>query len=112
MDGRTRFRASVEPLTLAVTRLPAAGIRMWRAHSHSPKCSKRTSTSSSAPRPGDSFLSPRMVAGLEATGGVLILGIGLRLPEIKRIPVASYSPALIANLLSTMAPDSTCGSNT
>ncbi len=44
---------------------------------------------------GDSFLSTRMVAELEATGGVLILGIGLRLLEIKRIPVASYLPALV-----------------
>lgn len=43
---------------------------------------------------GDGLLSDRMVAELEATGGVMILGIGLRLLEIRRLPVGSYLPGL------------------
>lgn len=39
-------------------------------------------------------LSERMVAELEATGGVMVLGIGLRLLDLKRVPVGSYLPAL------------------
>jgi uncharacterized protein len=45
-------------------------------------------------------LSDRMVLELEATGGVMIIGIGLRLLELKAVPVASYLPGLaIAPLL-------------
>ena len=44
---------------------------------------------------GDSFLSDRMVAELEATGGIMILGIGVRLLEIKKVPVGSYLPGLV-----------------
>lgn len=40
-------------------------------------------------------LSDRMLVELEATGGVVIIGIGLRLLEIRRLPVASYLPALL-----------------
>ena len=41
------------------------------------------------------LLTDRMVDELTATGGVLILGIGLRLLDLKRVPVASYLPALV-----------------
>jgi len=41
------------------------------------------------------LLTDRMVDELTATGGVLILGIGLRLLDVKRLPVASYLPALV-----------------
>ncbi len=44
---------------------------------------------------GDSFLTPRMVAELEAAGGVMIVGIGLRVLDLKHIPVASLLPALV-----------------
>ncbi len=40
-------------------------------------------------------LDDRMVAELSATGGVLILGIGLRLLDLKKVPVASFLPALV-----------------
>jgi uncharacterized protein len=39
-------------------------------------------------------LDARMVAEMEATGGPLILGIGLRLLDLKRIRLASFLPAL------------------
>ena len=44
---------------------------------------------------GDAFLTTRMVAELEATGGVLIAGIGLRLLELRPVRVASMLPALV-----------------
>lgn len=44
---------------------------------------------------GDSLLDDRMVAELEATGGVMILGIGLRLLDIKKVKVGSFLPALV-----------------
>jgi len=43
---------------------------------------------------GDSLLDDRMVAELEATGGVMILGIGLRLLDLKKVKVGSFLPAL------------------
>jgi len=43
---------------------------------------------------GDAFLNDRMVSELEATGGVMILGIGLRLLDIRKLPVGSYLPGL------------------
>ena len=43
---------------------------------------------------GDSVLTGRMVAELEATGGPMIVGIGLRLLDIKKIPVGSFLPGL------------------
>ena len=44
---------------------------------------------------GASLLDDRMVAELEATGGVMILGIGLRLLDMKKVKVGSYLPALV-----------------
>ena len=44
---------------------------------------------------GDGFLSDRMIDELEATGGVMIMGIGMRLLDLKRVPVASYLPGLV-----------------
>jgi uncharacterized membrane protein YqgA involved in biofilm formation len=44
---------------------------------------------------GDAFLTTRMVAELEATGGVLIAGIGLRLLDLRPVRVASMLPALV-----------------
>lgn len=43
---------------------------------------------------GDAFLTERMVAEIEATGGILIAGIGLRLLELRPVRVASMLPAL------------------
>lgn len=43
---------------------------------------------------GETFLTERMVAEIEATGGVLIAGIGLRLLELRPVRVASMLPAL------------------
>lgn len=44
---------------------------------------------------GDTLLTDRMVAELSATGGVMIVGIGLRLLELRAVPVASYLPGLV-----------------
>jgi uncharacterized protein len=44
---------------------------------------------------GESVLDDRMVAEIEATGGVMILGIGLRLLDIKKVKVGSYLPGLV-----------------
>jgi uncharacterized membrane protein YqgA involved in biofilm formation len=43
---------------------------------------------------GEGVLTDRMVAELSATGGVMILGIGVRLLDLKKVPVASYLPGL------------------
>lgn len=43
---------------------------------------------------GDTVLTERMVAEMSATGGIMILGIGLRLLDLKRVPVGSYLPGL------------------
>lgn len=40
-------------------------------------------------------LSPAMIAEMSATGGVLIVGIGLLLLEIKRIRLANFLPAIL-----------------
>ena len=42
-----------------------------------------------------SVLSPALVAAITATGGVLLLGVGLRLLNIKAVPVGDMLPALI-----------------
>ena len=42
-----------------------------------------------------SFLPASMIAAITATGGVLLLGIGLRLLQIKPIPVADLLPSLV-----------------
>jgi uncharacterized membrane protein YqgA involved in biofilm formation len=53
--------------------------------------------------PFQSVLSDSMVTEMSATGGVIILGIGLLLLEIKRIKVGSFLPALfIAPLLTAL----------
>lgn len=44
---------------------------------------------------GETLLTGRMAAELEATGGVLVLGIGLRLLDLRQVPVAAYLPALV-----------------
>ena len=46
-------------------------------------------------RAADAVLTTRMVDEMTATGGVMILGIGLRLLELKRVPVASFLPGLL-----------------
>ena len=43
----------------------------------------------------DSLLTARMVDEMTSTGGVMILGIGLRLLELKRVRVGSFLPALL-----------------
>jgi uncharacterized membrane protein YqgA involved in biofilm formation len=43
----------------------------------------------------NSVLTRRMIDELTATGGIMIIGIGLRLLEIKVIRVASFLPALL-----------------
>ena len=44
---------------------------------------------------GDGLLTERMVDELSATGGVMIFGIGLRLLDLRQVPVASYLPGLV-----------------
>lgn len=44
---------------------------------------------------GQALLSGRMVAELEATGGLLVIGIGLRLLDVKEVRVGSFLPALV-----------------
>jgi uncharacterized protein len=41
-----------------------------------------------------SDISGRVLSELEATGGLIIIAIGLRLLDIKKLPIASYLPAL------------------
>jgi uncharacterized membrane protein YqgA involved in biofilm formation len=43
----------------------------------------------------NSVLTTRMIDELTATGGIMIIGIGLRLLEIKTVRVASFLPALV-----------------
>jgi uncharacterized protein len=43
----------------------------------------------------DAVLTTRMIAEMTASGGILIVGIGLRLLELKRIRVGSLLPALL-----------------
>ncbi|HEX3621481.1 MAG TPA: DUF554 domain-containing protein [Acidimicrobiales bacterium] len=43
----------------------------------------------------DRVLTDRMVTELTATGGILVVGIGLRLLDVKKVPVASLLPALV-----------------
>ena len=50
-----------------------------------------TATAGSA----DRVLTDRMVTEMTATGGVMILGIGLRLLDIRQVRVASLLPALV-----------------
>jgi hypothetical protein len=41
------------------------------------------------------FLTDPMIGEISAAGGVLIIGLGLVLLEIKRLRVANYLPALL-----------------
>jgi uncharacterized membrane protein YqgA involved in biofilm formation len=43
----------------------------------------------------DDALSDRMVLELTATGGIMVLGIGVRLLDLREIRVASFLPALV-----------------
>src|SRR2546423_156465 len=43
----------------------------------------------------DNVLTRRMVDELTATGGVMIIGLGIRLLDLRRIRVASFLPALL-----------------
>ncbi|MDQ4068590.1 MAG: DUF554 domain-containing protein [Actinomycetota bacterium] len=43
----------------------------------------------------DRVLTDRMVVEMSATGGLIVLGIGLRLLELKKVPVGSFLPALV-----------------
>jgi uncharacterized membrane protein YqgA involved in biofilm formation len=44
---------------------------------------------------GDALLSDRMVVELEATGGPMIIGIALRLLDLKKVAVGSFLPGLV-----------------
>ncbi|HYH50523.1 MAG TPA: DUF554 domain-containing protein [Acidimicrobiia bacterium] len=43
----------------------------------------------------DRLLTDRMVVEMSATGGIMVIGIGLRLLDLKKVPVASFLPALV-----------------
>ncbi len=43
----------------------------------------------------DRVLTARMIDEMTATGGVMIMGIGLRLLDLKRVRVGSFLPALV-----------------
>jgi uncharacterized protein len=43
---------------------------------------------------GDNVLDARMVAEMEATGGPMIIGVGIRLLDLKQIRLASFLPGL------------------
>ncbi|MGE5850454.1 MAG: DUF554 family protein, partial [Candidatus Methylomirabilota bacterium] len=49
------------------------------------------------------LLRPEILNELTATGGLLILGIGLLLLEVKRLRVANLLPALVVAVLLTAA---------
>lgn len=51
------------------------------------------------------LLTPDLVREMTAAGGTLVLGIGLRLLDLKRLPVADFLPALVvAPTLAALAP--------
>ena len=50
-----------------------------------------------------SLLPPALVAAITATGGVLLLGIGFRLLQVRQIAVADMLPALLVAPLLTLA---------
>ena len=41
------------------------------------------------------FLSPAQIDGITATGGVILLALGLRLMRVRQIPVGNLLPALL-----------------
>ena len=43
------------------------------------------------------------VAAITATGGILLIGVGLRLLKVTRLPVADLLPALVVAPLLTIA---------
>ena len=43
----------------------------------------------------DRLLTDRMVIEMSATGGLMVIGIGLRLLDLKKVPVGSFLPALV-----------------
>ena len=43
----------------------------------------------------DRVLTDRMVIEMSATGGLMVIGIGLRLLDLKKVPVGSFLPALV-----------------
>jgi hypothetical protein len=50
-----------------------------------------------------SLLPAALVAAITATGGVLLLGIGFRLLQVRQIAVADMLPALLVAPLLTLA---------
>lgn len=49
------------------------------------------------------FLSAALIASITATGGVMLLGVGLRILNIRQVPVGDMLPALIVAPLLTLA---------
>jgi uncharacterized membrane protein YqgA involved in biofilm formation len=49
-----------------------------------------------------SFLTAALVASITATGGVLLIGVGLRILRIKSVAVGDMLPALIIAPLLTL----------
>ena len=47
------------------------------------------------------FLPDAEIAMISAVGGVLLLGVGLRILNVRAVPVANMLPALIAGPLLT-----------
>lgn len=41
------------------------------------------------------FFSPEVIGGLSAVGGVMLIGLGINMLDIKKIPVANMLPALV-----------------
>jgi uncharacterized membrane protein YqgA involved in biofilm formation len=52
-----------------------------------------------------SFMPDSLIAAMTATGGILLLGIGLRLLEVRRVPVADMLPALVLAPVITLVID-------
>ena len=49
------------------------------------------------------FLSTALIASITATGGVMLLGVGLRVLNIRQVPVGDMLPALIVAPILTLA---------
>ncbi|CAB4933053.1 MAG: DUF554 family protein [Actinobacteria bacterium] len=49
------------------------------------------------------FLSTALIASITATGGVMLLGVGLRILNIRQVPVGDMLPALIVAPILTLA---------
>jgi uncharacterized protein len=48
------------------------------------------------------FFTPIMISQLTATGGLVIMGIGINLLELKKIPVLNFVPSLLVVVFMTM----------